>query len=124
MSVTSAKVSVLLLYRRLFTSKAGATKQFHYMFLFAACLTGSYPPILWITMACACRPVSYYWNQYLGAEGTCINVELFFLVLGIVNMVNDIIILAVPIPSIWALQMNKKTKVSVVGIMMLGGLYV
>ncbi|EFX02932.1 pth11-like integral membrane protein [Grosmannia clavigera kw1407] len=122
LSVTSAKVSVLLLYRRLFTSKAGTTNQFKYMFLFASVLTGVYLPILWITMACACRPVSYYWTQYTGGQGSCINVELFFLVLGIVNMINDVIILIVPIPSIWVLQMNSKTKASVIGIMMLGSL--
>lgn len=88
----------------------------------AVCLTSSYPFILWITMACACRPVSFYWNQYLGAEGSCINVSLFFLLLGIVNMFNDIVLLFVPVPRIWELQMNKRTKSSIVGIMLLGGL--
>ncbi|GKT40187.1 satratoxin biosynthesis SC1 cluster protein 4 [Colletotrichum spaethianum] len=71
-------------------------------------------------MACACQPVSFYWNQYLGAKGSCINVSLFFLLLGIVNMFNDIVILFVPVPRIWELQMNKRTKTSIIGIMLLG----
>ncbi|OHW92527.1 integral membrane protein, partial [Colletotrichum incanum] len=75
-------------------------------------------------MACACRPVSFYWTQYLGAKGSCINVSLFFLLLGIVNMFNDIVILLVPVPRIWELQMNKRTKTSIIGIMLLGGFIV
>jgi hypothetical protein len=73
-------------------------------------------------MACACRPVSYYWNQYIGAEGYCIDIKMFFLALGILNMLNDVIILIVPIPRIIDLQLSKRLKASVIGIMLLGGL--
>ncbi|OLN97009.1 hypothetical protein CCHL11_02256 [Colletotrichum chlorophyti] len=119
-AVTSTKVSILLLYRRLFHSKAGLGRLYSAMFWTATFLTTVYPFILWITMALACRPVSYYWTQYLGANGRCINVSLFFLLLGIVNMFNDIVILLVPVPRIWELQMNKRTKTSIIGIMLLG----
>lgn len=121
-AVTSTKVSILLLYRRLFSAKAGLGRLYSIMYYTAAFLTTAYPLILWISIACACRPVSYYWNQYLGAEGSCINVNLFFLVLGIVNMFNDLVILFVPVPQIWQLQLNKRTKTSIIGIMLLGGL--
>ncbi|KAF6830169.1 integral membrane protein pth11-like protein [Colletotrichum musicola] len=120
-AVTSTKVSILLLYRRLFSAKGGLGRLYSIMFWTATCLTTVYPLILWISIACACRPVSYYWNQYIGAEGSCINVNLFFLVLGIVNMFNDIVILFVPVPQIWQLQLNKRTKTSIIGIMLLGG---
>lgn len=122
LAVTSVKMSIILLYRRMFPSTAGTSPSFTFMFRIAVFMTAVYPLILWITMACACRPVSYYWNQYLGAKGTCIDVKLFFLLLGIVNMINDIILLVVPIPQIWVLQMNTKMKVSIIGIMLLGSL--
>lgn len=92
------------------------------MFWIATFLTTVYPFILWITMPFACKPVSHFWNQYLGAKGKCIEVKLFFLVLGIMNMMNDIIILTVPIPRIWTLHMNNKTKISIICIMLLGSL--
>ncbi|KAH6991141.1 hypothetical protein BKA56DRAFT_628522 [Ilyonectria sp. MPI-CAGE-AT-0026] len=120
LAVTSTKVSILLLYHRLFRSKNDSNRVFTIMFWVAVFLTSIYPLILWITMACACRPVSYYWNQYLGAKGTCIDTHLFFLLLGIVNMLNDIIILLVPIPRILQLHLKKRVKASIVGIMLLG----
>ena len=78
---------------------------------------------MWTVMASGCRPVSFYWRQYAGAtDGVCIDVLQFYLVFGIINMVNDIIILVVPIPRIMNLHMNTKKKVSVAGIMLLGSL--
>ena len=122
LAVTSTKVSILLLYHRLFRSKADSNRLFNTMFWIAAFLTSIYPLILWITMACASKPISYYWNQYLGAKGTCIDTHLFFLLLGIVNMLNDIVVLIVPIPRILQLHLNKRSKASIVGIMLLGSL--
>ncbi|KAF4413910.1 hypothetical protein CFRS1_v008429 [Colletotrichum fructicola] len=36
-------------------------------------------------------------------------------------MFNDIVILLVSVPRIWGLHMNKRTKTSIIGIMLLGG---
>ncbi|KPM42205.1 hypothetical protein AK830_g4328 [Neonectria ditissima] len=121
LAVTFTKISVLLLYRRLLYSKASPRSLFSILYWLAFSLSTVYPVILWVTMACACQPVSYYWNQYIGAEGHCINIKLFFLVLGIMNMLNDIVILIVPIPKIMQLQLSKRLKASIIGIMLLGG---
>ncbi|CCT75883.1 related to integral membrane protein [Fusarium fujikuroi] len=120
LAVTSVKISILLLYRRLFPLGIDKNRLYTIMFWIATFLTTVYPFILWITMPFACKPVSHFWNQYLGAKGKCIEVKLFFLVLGIMNMMNDIIILTVPIPRIWTLHMNNKTKISIICIMLLG----
>lgn len=126
-AVTSTKISILLLYRRLFFvgdgKKQELSRTFHMMFWTATFLTTSYPIIMWIVMSVACRPVSFYWRQYVGAtDGVCIDVLVFYLAFGIVNMINDLIILTVPIPRIMMLQMNKRKKVSIMGIMLLGSL--
>ncbi|KAK9786762.1 hypothetical protein SCARD494_11066 [Seiridium cardinale] len=124
-AVTSTKISILLLYRRLFyvgeSKMLENDRPFVIMLWTATFFTCSYPIIMWVVMACACRPMSFYWRQYAGAtDGVCIDVLQFYLVFGIVNMINDIIILAVPIPRIVRLHMNKRKKVSVAGIMLLG----
>ncbi|PQE30554.1 integral membrane protein [Rutstroemia sp. NJR-2017a WRK4] len=124
-SVTSTKISVLLLYRRLFYTGDGdmlvINRIFTMMYWGATFFTCVYPLIMWIVMAVACRPLNFFWTQYAGAtEGKCINYLQFFLIFGIVNMVNDVIILLVPIPRILKLHMNKRKKVSVAGIMLLG----
>lgn len=121
------KVSILLLYRRLFyvgeTRKVEDGKPFVIAFWMATFFTCVYPFIMWIVMACACRPLSFYWRQYTGAtDGKCIQVLTFYLAFGIVNMINDIFVLVVPIPRITRLQMNKRKKASVAGIMLLGSL--
>ncbi|KAI5467815.1 hypothetical protein BGZ63DRAFT_431366 [Mariannaea sp. PMI_226] len=122
LAVTTTKISILLFYRRLYYSKSAKKSAFFFLYWAAVGLTAAYPVVLWITMACACRPISFYWNQYIGAEGSCIDLTRFFLAVGIVNMLNDIFILFVPIPRIIDLHLTKRLKASVIGIMMLGGL--
>ncbi|PWY66516.1 hypothetical protein BO94DRAFT_613741 [Aspergillus sclerotioniger CBS 115572] len=80
----------------------------------------SYPIIVWVAMGNSCRPVSYFWNQFNGASGTCIKTDTFFLATAIINMVNDIVVLAVPFPQIAKLQMNRRKKLAVCAILALG----
>lgn len=82
----------------------------------------AYPIIVWATMASACKPLSFFWEQFTGVPGSCIDVNSFFLALGIINMIDDVIILAIPIPQILRLQMSARKKGGVSGIMLLGGL--
>lgn len=74
-------------------------------------------------MGNACRPFEHFWTQFAGTQGTCIDINKFFLALGIVNMVNDFYILLIPIPQIFQLQMSLKKRLGISGIMMLGSLY-
>ncbi|KAL6411494.1 integral membrane protein pth11-like protein [Ilyonectria robusta] len=122
LAVTATKISILLFYRRLLYSSPSPRSLFSILYWVAFFLATSYPVILWVIMATACRPISFYWNQYAGAEGQCINIKSFLLALGIINMLNDIMILTVPIPRILELQLSKKLKASTIGIMLLGGL--
>ncbi|KAH6977356.1 hypothetical protein BKA56DRAFT_732660 [Ilyonectria sp. MPI-CAGE-AT-0026] len=121
LAVTATKISILLFYRRLLYSSPSPRSLFSILYWVAFFLATSYPVILWVIMATACRPISFYWNQYAGAEGQCINIKSFLLALGIINMLNDIMILTVPIPRILELQLSKKLKASTIGIMLLGG---
>lgn len=86
-------------------------------------LSLSYPLIIWITMANCCKPLSYYWMQFTGVQGKCIDVNKFFLALGIINMLADVVVLILPIPQILKLQMSGRKKAAVCGIMLLGSLY-
>ncbi|KAI5270707.1 hypothetical protein E4T47_05909 [Aureobasidium subglaciale] len=124
-SVTSTKVSILLLYRRLFyvtsSREVSADRTFYIMLWVAIVFTAPYPLIMWTVMAVACRPVSFFWRRYAGAtDGVCIDVLSFFLVFGIVNMINDLIVLAVPVPRILKLRTSNREKISIMGILLLG----
>jgi hypothetical protein len=73
-----------------------------------------------------CQPFSYFWNQYVDptARGRCINIAAFYVGNGAANVITDFIILIIPIPIIWNLQMPIMERLSVLGIFLLGGLYV
>ncbi|RSL79164.1 hypothetical protein BHE90_009745 [Fusarium euwallaceae] len=121
LAVTGSKISILLLYRSIFACIEDQFSTFRVLFWIATTVNLLYPVIMWITMAVACRPISVFWEQYAGVEGgECINVTLFFLIFGIVNMLNDILVLAVPIPEILRLQLSRSKKISIICIMLLG----
>ena len=75
-----------------------------------------------ITMGFCCSPLPHYWTQYKGTEGTCIDVGRFFVILAVINLITDVILLAIPVPNILKLQMSKNKKIAVCVILALGGL--
>lgn len=120
-AVTVTRVSILLLYHRLFDTNTTSNMLYVWQTRFAIALTAAYPLVMYIVMSVACRPLSHYWMQYLGEkEGTCIEVMKFYLAFGVLNMANDIVILILPIPTIAKLHMDWRKKLSIMGIMMLG----
>ncbi|KAK1982178.1 hypothetical protein LZ30DRAFT_749508 [Colletotrichum cereale] len=91
------KISILLFYQRIFVS---TVYSFKISLIVGYFLSISYPIIIWTTMGNACKPVSFYWNQFIGERGECIDINTFYLALGIINMLNDILVLLIPIPQI------------------------
>ncbi|PWY73062.1 hypothetical protein BO70DRAFT_389335 [Aspergillus heteromorphus CBS 117.55] len=118
-SCSTCKLSILFFYRRVFvTSHQDLSLRVSLLVGFG--LTLSYPIIVWVTMGNCCRPVSYFWNEFSGATGTCIDTDTFFLAAGVVNMVNDIVVLLIPFPRIAKLQMHFRKKVAICAILALG----
>ncbi|CVK94930.1 related to integral membrane protein [Fusarium mangiferae] len=118
-SVFTTKVSILLFYRRLF-SRGGFS--FKIAFWFGTFLVAAYPVIFLFTMILGCTPISHYWTQFKGTEGTCIDVGQFFVILAIINLFTNVIVLLIPVPEVLKLQMNREKKGAVFGILALGGL--
>ncbi|BCR98090.1 uncharacterized protein AKAW2_31409S [Aspergillus luchuensis] len=115
----ASKVSILFFYRRVFMA-SHADLSLRIGIYLGFFLTLSYPIIICVTMATACKPASYFWDQFGGASGTCIDTDTFFLALGIINMLNDIVVLLIPFPQIAKLQMNRRKKVAISGILAVG----
>ncbi|KAF4977817.1 hypothetical protein FZEAL_5724 [Fusarium zealandicum] len=120
LAVVLTKTSILLFYWRVFMGTTALS--FRLTFWFSAFLVGSYPIYFLFTMVFCCQPVSYYWTRFAGTEGTCIDVSQFFVILAIINLVTDVILLALPIPEILKLQMSRENKLAICGIVALGGL--
>ncbi|PYI31309.1 hypothetical protein BP00DRAFT_396487 [Aspergillus indologenus CBS 114.80] len=116
-SCTCTRLSILCFYWRVFSPLKPILKV---ALLFGAFLTLSYPIIVWVTMSNSCKPVTYFWTQFSGTSGKCIDVDRFFLAAGILNMLNDFIILIIPFPRIVKLQMSMQKKLAISGIMAVG----
>jgi hypothetical protein len=70
-----------------------------------------------------CSPVSFFWGQYEGMEGHCINpavVPNASIAHSAVSFTADWILGLLPIALLWHLKMNTRTKVSVAGLLSLG----
>lgn len=98
------KFSILKLYGSIFISR-----RFHY------CLWAVEAFVAGWTISAAgvsigqCTPISYGWDQEIPG-GSCVNYGLLVLVAGVLNVVTDLVILVLPIPSVLRLQISKQKK--------------
>ncbi|KAH8425101.1 uncharacterized protein LDX57_002850 [Aspergillus melleus] len=109
------KMSIICFYRRIFGMNAAMW--------FCIFLTLGYCVACTITFLSCCRPLSYYWTQYRDSSGGKCVFDLYSFYIGnaVANVVTDVIILLVPIPLIWKLQMRTTLKVMISSIFILGG---
>ncbi|KAK4541844.1 hypothetical protein LTR36_007376 [Oleoguttula mirabilis] len=112
------KVAVILLYKRIFVGK-----------VFQIVCWGAIGVIISWTIASIaatifqCTPVEAAWNKTIPGA-TCINTTSFWMAYAITNILSDVLVLAMPIPEIFRLQLNLKQKIGLSGLFLLGGLCV
>ena len=74
-----------------------------------------------VTALLICRPFAYNWNKFT-ISGRCGNVPAYYLSTGIVNLIIDVAIIALPLPKLWGLQMKTSKKLALTAIFSLGAL--
>ncbi|KAI3573011.1 hypothetical protein IWW34DRAFT_888009 [Fusarium oxysporum f. sp. albedinis] len=122
MSIVLVKWSILALYWRIFGSVRST--RLPICILFGIISAWGIAVILVSTFQCL--PVSAFWLRFDpngGSEMTyeCpVNVRMFFIANAIPNIITDILILLVPVPGIWSLQLRTAKKIAVLGIFALG----
>lgn len=115
---TAIKMSILLFYLRLF-----ATKQFciaAYTIMFVVCLWCIEQVLASLLI---CKPISYNW-QFKTQQGTCGNTMANCIAGAAINVFTDLVILLLPMPIIWRLQIPTRSKLSLSFIFGLGFMYV
>ncbi|KEQ68250.1 hypothetical protein M436DRAFT_32454, partial [Aureobasidium namibiae CBS 147.97] len=120
------KLSFLWTYMRIF-SPGTIRSTIRCRTLFDRCLVACalasflYAFSVWLPMTVACRPLSYFWDQYTGARGgKCMDYLSMWIITGICSAALDLVILLLPIPRVWSLQMSWTRKLGVMGILALG----
>lgn len=114
---TAVKISILLFYSQLFVTKSFLIAAYTVM---GAVCVWCFEQVL--ASILICRPVSFNWN--FNQKGHCGNVTANCLAGAAINVFTDLVILVLPMPIIWNLNVPLKSKLSLSFIFGLGFLYV
>ncbi len=68
-----------------------------------------------------CKPIAYSWDKTIPG-GYCTNENLAYLIAGITNLVVDTIVVILPMPMLWGLQVPLSRKLGVAGMFSLGAM--
>ncbi|KAI0392476.1 hypothetical protein F5Y17DRAFT_459798 [Xylariaceae sp. FL0594] len=104
------KTAILLEWPRLFVPP-GRRNGFYWTCRITMVLNIGYCTVGVVASALTCTPHEKIWN--ISLPGRCLNTSAFFITNATLNVVSDIIILALPHQVIWSLQMSRKKKVGV-----------
>ncbi|ESZ90140.1 hypothetical protein SBOR_9478 [Sclerotinia borealis F-4128] len=115
--VTAIKISILLMYRRIFSTSLVRSYWIFLGIVLVWWLAGT------IATAISCVPASRFW---IGppAGGWCFNFNIYWMVMGLIEIIVDIGILILPIGVVVGLHMPNSQKVLVGGIFLLGSFVV
>ncbi|KAL3469753.1 hypothetical protein BJX99DRAFT_264889 [Aspergillus californicus] len=109
------KIALLSIIIRIFAPYRGKIL-FIYVFLAALAVYYIIAEIVKIRM---CDPVPAYWT---GAPASCLDQRAALLADTIISLISDILILVLPLPLTWSLQMSRNRKLRVIGMLSAGGL--
>lgn len=118
-SMACVKISILLFLNHLL----GTTRAMRITLLAVGICCISWACVPFFYTIFFCNPVSYYWDKSIEG-GWCIENDKYMtesIAVGVLSLVTDLIILAIPIPSVWNLQIKTKQKVAVTSILCVGG---
>jgi hypothetical protein len=90
-----------------------------FIYVLLGCLTVYYI-IAEIVKIRMCDPIPAYWT--LDAGASCLDQRAALIADSVISVVTDAIILVLPLPLTWSLQMSRNKKLRVVGILSAGGL--
>ena len=111
------KISTLLLFARIFTSQ-----RFKHLLWAVGLFITTYSAAMALIMTFQCQPIKSLWDP--SVKGTCIDRTGVWIVMGSMNVLTDILLLCLPLPQLWRLQMARNKKLQTIGIFSIGSLSV
>ena len=116
--ISLSKGSILCFYSRIF----GPIKPFRWALKVAAILVAGWGIAGTFAVVFQCSPVKKTWE--LMTPGTCTIIEAQFISTASLNVLIDLVLLLLPLPVLWRLQITKRQKIGLMGVFVLGYLYV
>lgn len=111
------KISILLLYRRIFPNRWFRTLVMYLLVAIAAFASGSTSGSM-----LQCWPISRNWNRT--GPGNCLDITALWYANAAGSIISDLVILFIPLPLIIRLQLPFNQKLGLIVIFSLGGLFV
>jgi hypothetical protein len=115
-TLASTKISVLLLYLRIFPHESFRRATFATIGMIALSTA-----IIFFMTVLSCHPVAFFWNRDIRG-GTCINVNKLAYANSAMSIIQDLLIVALPLPVIVKLNMGRKKKIGVCFMFAVGSL--
>lgn len=109
------KMSVLLFYKRVFRGNT-----FNAAVWTMISIIGVWSTAFFFANLLQCYPISLNWVSSGAENYACIQTNTMYLAQAWTDVLTDLMILSLPIPCIWALQMPARHKVGVTAIFLLG----
>ena len=106
-TLASTKISVLLLYLRIFPHQSVRYAAIATIGMIAISTT-----IIFFMTVFSCHPVTFFWNRDIRG-GTCINVNKLAYANSAMSIIQDLLIVALPLPVLAKLNMGRKKKIGV-----------
>lgn len=111
--ISFIKLSVLFFYLRVFVNDRFRVVTFSIIGVVTAWTCANV-----LLLFLICRPFAA--NYDLSIEGQCGDRPTAFIAIGAFNIITDVVILVLPIPTIWSLRAQKKWKIGLTAIFLLG----
>lgn len=109
------KLSIIVMYGSIFPQR-----RFHWALWFTAFLIVSWVTYGVLTGILECVPLEALWDPSI-KDAKCINYGTLVVAAGVHNILLDFIILALPIPLVWALNMSREKKRMLIFTFAMGG---
>ncbi|KAF1926628.1 uncharacterized protein M421DRAFT_212080 [Didymella exigua CBS 183.55] len=114
-SLTVTKISILLQYYRIFT-----LREMRIPVYIALALVSAWSIVTVFTAIFSCIPVDVFWKVTEQTAATCVNLVVLWYVIASVNIFTDLVVAVIPIRGIWNLQIPKRQKIALLGILTVG----
>ena len=118
LSLTTTKLSVLIQYLRVFPGHT-----VHRVCWINITFISVYGIWTFFGSIFMCNPVQYFWDRSI-LNGHCFNELAFWFSNAALNIITDIITIAIPMPMLKSLNIPKRQKFALMGVFALGGLCV
>ncbi|KAK3335203.1 hypothetical protein B0T19DRAFT_452053 [Cercophora scortea] len=114
-AISTIKLSILFFYLRVFVNRGLRLATKLSMLFVGLWSTGNFLQVFLL-----CRPFAASYDPRI--KGTCGNQIASFIAIGAFNIITDVLILTLPLPTVWALKMSTGTKIGLTCVFLFGSI--